>query len=165
MPHYDRLQWLFPIAVTLHNAEEAIWMPAWDASHAAQLPVAVPGAAKIRIALAVLTLIAFVATYLSARKGPQSIWAYLTFGYIIAMLANVFIPHLPAAILFREYTPGVVTAVLINLLLMLYLSLRAVKDGWVGGRKAIAAAALVPVLLAVSIAIFFASGKIVSYVF
>ena len=25
--NFDRAQWLFPIAVLLHNGEEAIWMP------------------------------------------------------------------------------------------------------------------------------------------
>jgi len=162
---YDKLQWLFPIAVTLHNAEEAIWMPGWATDHAAQLPIASPGSAKIRIALLVLTLTAFLLTYLSARRGPRSVWAYLTFGYIVAVLLNVFVPHVPIAIVVRGYAPGVVTAVLINLPAMSYLAMRAVRDGWVGGKKAVAAAILVPILGAISIAAFFSSGKIISYVF
>ncbi len=165
MLRYDKLQWLFPVAVTIHNAEEAIWMPGWATNHAQKLPIAFPGSAKIRIALAVLTFGAFLGTHLSVRKGPQSVWAYLTFGYMVAMLANVFIPHLPAAILLREYSPGVVTAVLVNLPLMTYLAVRAPRDGWVGGGKAVAAAVLVPMSLAIAIAVFFSSGKIVSYVF
>lgn len=27
--NFGNLQWLFPIVVTLHNAEEAIWFPDW----------------------------------------------------------------------------------------------------------------------------------------
>lgn len=103
---FGKLQWLFPLAVTLHSAEEAIWMPPWDARHAAELPVHPPEALEIRLALVVLTLAAFVVTFWSARRGSQSIGAYLTFGYIVAMLANVFVPHVPAAILFRGYAPG-----------------------------------------------------------
>lgn len=144
---FGKLQWLFPLAVTLHNAEEAIWMPSWDARHVAELPVHPPGAFEIRLVLVVLTLAALVITSLSALRGPQSIPAYLTFGYIVAMLANVFVPHVPAAILFRGYAPGLVTAVFINLPLMTLLAVRAVRDGWVSGWKAIAFAAGVPLVV------------------
>ncbi len=135
---FRKLQWTFPVAVTLHNCEEAIWMPGWDTRHAAQLPVQAPGAGAIRLALAVLTVAAFVVTYLSARRGPGSVWAYQTFGYIDAVLVNVFVPHVPAAIWFRSYVPGLVTAVLINLPLMTILAVQAVREEWVSGWKAAA---------------------------
>jgi hypothetical protein len=86
-----KLQWFFPIAVTLHNCEEAIWMPKWVSRHAAQLPLQLPGTKELRFALVVLTLAAFAVTYLSDRKGEQSIGAYLMFGYVVAMLVNVFV--------------------------------------------------------------------------
>lgn len=143
---FRNLQWLFPIAAMLHNGEEAITMPAWDLRHAAQLPVRPPGALEMRIAFLALTLAAFGVTYLSARKGPQSIWAYLTFGYMIAFLVNVFVPHVPVSIVLRGYAPGVVTAVLINLPLMSVLALKAVREKWVSGWKAVAFGAGVPVL-------------------
>lgn len=155
---FRKVQWLFPIAVTLHNLEEAIWMPGWDARHAARLPLH-PPAGEIRAALIVLTVAAFVVTYLSARKGPQSIWAYLTFGCIIAVLANVFVPHVPAAIMFRGYAPGVVTAVLISLPVMSWLAVRAVRDGWVVGWKAVAYGLGMPLLLGCSIVVLFMVGE------
>lgn len=132
---FKRLQWLFPLAVLLHNGEEAIWMPGWTGRHAAQLP-SLP-AAEIRIALAVLSMAAFLVTYFSVRKGPDSLPAYLLFGSVVAMLANVFIPHIPASIVFRSYTPGVVTAVAINLPVMSVLAIHAVRERWVYGRKAV----------------------------
>lgn len=134
---YRKVQWLFPIAVTLHNGEEAISMPGWDLRHAAQLPVHAPSALAIRIALLALALAAFVVTYLSARSGPQGVWAYLTFGYIVAVLVNVVAPHVPASIVVRGYAPGVVTAVLINLPVMSVLAVRAVRERWVSGWKAV----------------------------
>ena len=144
---FRKLQWLFPIAVTLHNTEEAIWMPRWRASHAAQLPVHPPGAAEIIAALVVFTAAAFAVTYLSARRGPESIWSYLTFGYIVAMLANVFVPHVPAAIVFRGYVPGVVTAVLINLPVMSILLLCLLREGWVRGWRVAIFGIGVPLML------------------
>lgn len=132
---FRKLQWFFPIAVTLHNAEEAIWMPPWSASHAAQLPVHPPGAVEIIAALVAFTAAAFAVTYLSVRRGPESVWAYLTFGYIVAMLANVFVPHVPAAIVFHGYAPGLVTAVLINSPVMSILVIRMLREEWVHGWK------------------------------
>jgi hypothetical protein len=132
---FRKLQWFFPIAVTLHNAEEAIWMPHGSAGHATQLPVHPPGAAEIIAALVVFTAAAFAVTYLSVLRGPESIWAYLSFGYIVALLANVFVPHVPAAIVFHGYAPGLVTAVLINLPVMSILVIRMLREEWVHGWK------------------------------
>ena len=122
-------------------------MSGWQLRHAAQIPVRPPGASEFRTALVVITVAAFVVTYLSARRGPQSVWAYLTFGSVVAMLANVFIPHLPAAIFFGGYAPGVVTAIVINLPLTTLLVFRAVRDGWVSGGRAVAFGAGVPLVL------------------
>jgi hypothetical protein len=61
------------------------------------------------------------------------------------MLVNVFVPHVPATLLFRSYTPGVVTAVLANLPVMSYLALRAVREQWVSGGRAAAFGVGVPV--------------------
>jgi len=105
------------------------------------------GAFEFRLALVVLTLAAFAVTYFSVRRGPGSICAYLTFGAIVTMLVNVFVPHVPAAILFRGYAPGVGTAVFINLPLASWLALRAVRERWAAGWKAVAFGAGVPVLM------------------
>ena len=148
---FGRLQWLFPFALTVHNAEEAIWMPSWDARHTAELPGHPPGAFAFRIALGVLTLAAFVLTYLCARRGRQSVWSYLVFGSIVAMLANVLVPHVAAAIMFHGYVPGVVTAVLINLPLMSLLAVKAVSGGWVSGWRAVASGIGVPLVIGGSI--------------
>ena len=129
-------------------------MPEWAARHAGRLPMHPPGAAAIRIALLVLTVAAFFVTYRSARNGKQSVWAYLLFGGIVAMLVNVFVPHVPATVLFRSYTPGVLTAVLVNLPLMSWLSVRAVREHWVSGGRAVAYGLAVPVALGGVILVF-----------
>jgi len=157
---FRKLQWLFPIAVTLHNAEEAIWMPRWSAGHAAQFPVHPPGAAEIIAALVVFTAAAFAVTYLSTRRGPESIWAYLTFGYIVAMLANVFVPHVPAAIVFHGYAPGLVTAVLINLPVMSILLICMLREGWVHGWKMTVFGIGVPLMLG-GVIVAWLAGRII----
>jgi hypothetical protein len=122
---FRKLLWLFPIAVTLHNAEEAIWMPGWDAGHLAHLRVRPPGAAEILTALVMFTVAAFTVTYMSA----------------------VVVPHVPAAIVFHGYAPGVVTAVLINLPVMSILVIRMLREGWVHGWKMAAFGVGVPLVM------------------
>ncbi len=152
---FEKSQWFFPIAVTLHNSEEAACMPKWVSTHNRQLPIH-PGEGKIWFGLLVLTLAAFVVTYMSAQKGKQSFWAYLLFGYVTAMLANVLVPHIPATLVFGEYTPGVISAIFINLPVMSFLMFKAVREQWVSGTKAIAYAVLVPLAIGGAIATLFA---------
>lgn len=156
---FKRLQWLFPISVAVHNGEEAVWMPGWAARHADRLPMHPPGAVEIWTALIVLTAGAIAVTYLSGRKGKGSFWAYLVFGGIVAMLVNVFVPHVPATLLFRSYTPGVATAVLINLPVMCYLAWLAVREQWVVGGRAAAFAVGVPLALGGAIFALMAFGE------
>jgi len=151
---FRRMQRLFPFAVAIHNSEEAVFMPSWVSYHTCQIPLH-PSADAIRGGLLFLTLGAFAITTLSAKGGRRSIWAYLLFGYIVAMLVNVFVPHIPATLILRSYTPGVVTAVLINLPIMTILLLRAVRDQWVSGTKAAVSALLVPLAIGASILVLF----------
>ncbi len=77
----------------------------------------------------------------------------------MAMLLNVFVPHLPATLIFYEYTPRVVTAVLVNLPVMTWLLVGAVREGWVSGRRVWGYAVAIPVGLAVGIAALFAAAS------
>lgn len=157
---FQKIQWLFPIAVALHNAEEAISMPGWVAAHSGQIPFhrsVHPEPFRIWGGLLALTLAAFVVTFFSARRGKESVWAYLSFGFAVAMLANVLVPHVLATLVFGGYTPGVATAVLVNLPVMSILLFRAVREGWVTGTKAVVYAVLVPLGLVVGIVALFSA--------
>jgi hypothetical protein len=112
-PDFERLQWARPVAVTLHNLEEAIWLPS-AAKHLGMLPRQMsPG--RFRVGVGVLTVAVYLITWFSMADGRESAWTYMFVAYTFAMFLNVFVPHLPAAILLRGYAPGVVTAVLLNL--------------------------------------------------
>ncbi|MGA8044071.1 MAG: HXXEE domain-containing protein, partial [Terracidiphilus sp.] len=73
---FRRMQWLFPVAVTLHNGEEAVFLPSWVSDHRGQIPLH-PSSAAIWVALLLLTAGAYAITALSAKHGRQSVWAYL----------------------------------------------------------------------------------------
>jgi len=146
---------LFALAVTLHNLEEALFLPAWSRSAGRwHHPV---GAREFRFAVAVLTVFAYVAVYLAAVGGKGSAGAYLLAGYALAMLLNVIFPHVFATLVMRRYAPGTATALLLNLPITVLLLHRALHEGyvqvhrfaWVGPLVVVGILAAIPVLFAI----------------
>ena len=130
---FQTLEWLFPIVVALHNAEEAVWLPGWsERAGRWRTPVS---PRVFRCAAVVLTVLAFVITWLSFRSGQQTVWIYLAFGYMVAMLVYVLVPHVAAAHVLRRYTPGVVTAVVLNQPALSVLVTLALQQGYVSAGR------------------------------
>jgi hypothetical protein len=100
---------------------------------------------EYRFAVLVLTIAAFGLTYLSSRKGKQSVWSYLLFGYIIAMLVNVFIAHVPATLILRSYTPGSDYSGSDQMARNESSRDWGIAEGWVSGRKAVLFGVIIPV--------------------
>lgn len=157
---FGNLQWLFPIVVTLHNAEEALWLPAWAKRTGFwRTPIA---SGVFRFAVAILTVLAFAITWLSAESGKQTVWAYLAFGCMVVTLANVLIPHVVLSVAQRSYMPGVATGVALNLPVLSLLLAMALREGYVSGWKAAAYSAGVAGLLLASIPALFKLGKVLN---
>jgi hypothetical protein len=124
---FDRLLWLVPIFLTIHNIEEAPFMEGWSK----RLPVKIHPTVSTRqfvIAVTFLTFAGFVLTYYAVEYlGNQT-------GYLIVLalqailLFNAFIPHIASTIRFHMYSPGVVTAVLVTLPFSFYLFRRALSE-------------------------------------
>ena len=120
---------MFAIAITVHNLEEAIWLPAWSKTAGRfHHPV---GIFEFRFAVTVLTLIAYVMAYLSMIGGKGSVGAYLVCGYALAMLLNVIFPHLLAMLIMQRYAPGTVTAVILNLPITFILLYKGLEEGFI----------------------------------
>ena len=107
-------KWLLPLAVTLHNAEEAIWLPdfrtryGWNSITPSQF----------RLAALVSALLVAAVTYAATRNiRTASLWFY-TLCWI--MLVNV-LWHVGASFYFRAYAPGSITAVVLVLPITWYL--------------------------------------------
>lgn len=152
---FDNLIWLFAVAVTLHNLEEAVWLPRWSRTAGRyHMPIA---ARQFRFAVLVLTLAAWAVVAWSAFGG--SVLAdYLVCGYALAMLVNVVFPHLAATLAMRRYAPGTATALLLNLPVTALLLRHAFAQTridpqtflWAGPLVAVAIALSIPVLFALS---------------
>lgn len=122
------LLWLVPVFITLHNLEEAFLMPAFIEKRNASVTGAIPPITykQFLIALFIITVIPYLIAFIWLGRS----WAvYLLVGFQVVMLINV-IAHVLMALFFRGYTPGLVTALLINLPFSLYLLRRALRERW-----------------------------------
>ncbi len=150
--------WLFPLAITIHNLEEAIWMPGWSVkSNVSRIK---GGAFEFRFAVIVLTILAYIATAMAAVNGRQSWSAYIYTGFVFGMLVNVFIPHLAISAKMKRYTPGVGSAVLIILPVTSFILWKTLKLNYVSGIRFWLTSAAVFAVLLTSIPILFKTGKL-----
>lgn len=155
---FETVRWLFPIAVTLHNLEEAIWFPAWSkAASGWHQPVEV---SEFWFAVTILTALAYLVTGLSIRLGRNSWATYLLVGYAFAMLLNVLIPHVLATVLLHQYMPGLATALLFNLPIMSSILYLAIRDGFVTWKKSLFVSLGITVVLLASLPALFTAGRI-----
>jgi hypothetical protein len=146
--------WVFTLGVLVHNLEEALYLPAWSADAGRWYrPI---GAREFRFAIGVFSAAILVLTAAASIFPARSLGAYLMAGYVLAMVLNVFAPHLFATVLMRRYMPGTATAVLLNLPLgWLYLRQILMEHRielrvffWAGPSAVLAILALILVLLA-----------------
>lgn len=129
-PGRRRAAGLLFVAMLTHNLEEGIGYPATRpaATHllrqvwpAIQLPPpAVFQGALVLLTIAVGAMLSWAAMTRDNRGG----WLVVRVTASV-LLANVIVPHIPAAILLGGYAPGVVTAVALNLPLSLWI----LRDG------------------------------------
>lgn len=149
--------WLFAGAVTVHNLEEAILLPAW--SNTAGRWHAPVGVREFRFAVTLLTVLAYVAVWTTIYYGRESLAAHLLSGYALAMLLNVFVPHGLATIILRQYAPGTVTALLLNLPASILLLHQAFQEGYIHFQRFLWTGPLVVAGILVSIPLLFAVGR------
>jgi hypothetical protein len=124
---FDRLLWLVPVFFALHNLEEAPFMEGWSK----RLPLKIHPIVTTRqftLAVIVLTLTGFLLTYLGVEYLNNQTGYFWILEIQAILFFNAFIPHIATTILFRMYSPGVVTAVLLTLPFSYYLFQRALAE-------------------------------------
>jgi hypothetical protein len=129
---FERILWLVPVFLMLHNLEEAPFMEDWSK----RLPIKIHPTVSTRqftIAVTFLTLAGFLLTYLGLTYMTEPTGYWLILGIQAILLVNAFIPHIAATLRFRMYSPGTVTAILITIPFSYYLFRRAFEEqilGW-----------------------------------
>lgn len=153
------LSWIFAIAITVHNIEEAIWLPQWSLSAGRWHHPVDPKV--FRFAVLILTLFACVCSILASIGEKHSIGAYLISGYAFAMLLNVVFPHLVASFALKKYTPGLITALIFNLPITVSLLYCAVQEGYIDLKKFYYVGPVIAICILGSISVLFAIGKLI----
>jgi len=136
------LLWLIPAFLALHNAEEALAFRRYLPLISRRLPAAV--AARVDVtypqmlaALVIATVVPILLIAWVARRpaDPTRLW-FAVLLQVVVML-NVVSHLAAAAFVMRGYSPGLATALSINLPFSIYLLRRAVRERWIG-RSALA---------------------------
>ena len=129
--------WLIPLALALHNAEEAATfsryvplvrarLPAFAQPLAAQLDMA-----SLRAALVWVTIVPFVVVAWATAR-PASLvarWSALAVQAVVAL--NVVSHAIMASVLLRGYSPGLITALAVNAPLSVVVFDRAAREQWI----------------------------------
>lgn len=143
----SRLLWLFfPMSVTLHNPEEALWLPRWS-QHAARFHKPVEQD-EFLFALTIVTALACLSTFVALAAPSLWLGRQVFFGFLGTMILNAFASHLAAAIVLRTYAPGLLTGLALLVPVNTTILFRAMAEGELLWRQ-----------LAATTAAFFGLGK------
>jgi hypothetical protein len=151
--------WLFfPIAISLHNLEEALWLPEWSKqAKRFQKPV---GANEFRFAVIIITLLAYLATFVALVSPAIWLAREIFFGFLGAMILNAFIPHLAATLALRRYAPGLVTGLLLLVPVNTTIIVTAMKSGQLMWPELLLSTAFVAGALLALIPVLFRLGRL-----
>lgn len=122
------LKIIFLLGFTLHNLEEAIWLPEWT-KYAKNYHQQVTRNQFV-FAVIIITIIGYIITVLDivyANIGDFINYIYL--GFIGMMAVNTIFPHLISTIALKKYTPGLITALLLNLPISLLIITHYIQSG------------------------------------
>jgi hypothetical protein len=119
---------IFLFGFTLHNLEEAVWLPRWS-KYAEKFHAPVKSDQFI-FAVIVVTLIGYLLAALDfLLSSPGNLVNYAWLGFVGMMGLNSIFPHLLATIVLKKYAPGLFTGLFLNLPLSLVLIIFSIKSG------------------------------------
>lgn len=121
------IELLFLLGFSLHNVEEALWLPAWSV-HAGRYHRPVT-ADEFRFAVIIVTAMGFLVTFQYFIFSHLFISRCVYLGFVLMIVLNALFPHLAATILLRRYAPGTATAWLLNVPIGLYVLAASTGSG------------------------------------
>ncbi len=160
--NYKKIIWLLAISETFHNMEEAIRLPLWTQTLKVRHPQV--SAFEFRFAVILLTLLIYWIIYYFS-KHENKFAEYSMAGVLTAILFNVFVPHLAGTIIAADFVPGVITGVLMNVPVCLYLILRGLKEGIYSVKSLAAGGIIFTIITMPALPVVFAMGKFVESFF
>jgi len=120
------IELLFLLGFSLHNIEEALWLPEWS-KHARKYHKEV-SKNEFAFAVIIVTAIGYLLTFQYFIFAPSSSFSrYVYLGFILMMVANVIFPHLIATLVLKKYAPGTITGMLLNAPIGIYILLKGIN--------------------------------------
>ena len=118
---------LFLLGFSLHNIEEAIWLPQWS-KHAKKYHKEV-SESEFRFAVIIITAIGYLLTFQHLIFSDSFIYSkYIYLGFILMMVLNAIFPHLLSTIVLKKYAPGTITGFLLNFPIGIYLLIKNISN-------------------------------------
>lgn len=122
------LKFIFLLGFTLHNIEEAVWLPEWS-RYAKKFHEPVERNQFV-FAVIVITISGYLLTIIEILyNNPGSILSFAYLGFIGMMGLNAIFPHLIATFQLKRYAPGLITALLLNLPISIIITIRYISAG------------------------------------
>jgi hypothetical protein len=120
------IELIFLLGFSLHNIEEALWLPQW--SKYAKKYHKVVSENEFRFAVIITTAVGYLITFqYFVFSSKLTVSKYIFLGFILMMIVNVVFPHLISTILLKKYAPGTITGVLLNAPIGVYLLLNNIS--------------------------------------
>ena len=137
---YNVLSWLLIPAIALHNFEEWLTLPQYGdvgviLAQRLGVSVAAPSGSVFAVALTLVTIVPAILVVAGSTGTPSRKKTWLVCFVASVYLANVFLPHVPAALFAGSYVPGVATALMINLPLCVLLLRQAKRERNLSARE------------------------------
>ena len=136
---FRRALWLIPVAIAAHNAEEYPKMVEYANRHGWRIWSGPAGRRRWRVAILLATILPFLITAAAVRspKGSHRMNLALALPAVFAFNA---LTHLLQTVRHRDYMPGTITGLAINVPLALYIYGRALREGYLSGSRSVGGA-------------------------
>ncbi len=152
------LSLLFLFGITLHNTEEALWLPQWSRlAGTFRKPVT---RNEFIFAVIVITMLAYMAAGLFFLFPGIPVFKYAFLGFAGGMIVNVILVHLLSTVLIRKYSPGLVTGIFLLVPIDTLILINAIDTGITNIYGVILSTAVMAILLVAIIPVLFKLGNI-----
>ncbi len=149
---------IFPIVITIHNVEEAFWLPNWSKkSH--NIRTKEVDDFEFRFAVVIITLLAYMITWGNLATYNSKIFSLMYVGFVGSMLINAIFPHLLVTLITRKYMPGVLTGVIINIPSLFFIINRVYTSGLLTLKEILISTVSMSIILLMLLPILFKIGR------
>ncbi|QBK24508.1 HXXEE domain-containing protein [Ureibacillus thermophilus] len=148
---------LFCIAITLHNMEEALWLPKWSQQASKFHKPVTPS--EFHFAVFVITMLAYLSAFYFYFMPASELAKWFFIGFIGSMIVNAIFPHLIATILLKRYAPGLLTGLFLNIPINSFIIVQMLQNNYITWTELILSTIAVGSLLLALIPLLFKAGE------